>query len=288
MKGLLRRLLVSSGDTAYNLVSYYYLHLKNGVVPPALNVRDPRAFNEKIIYLKTRYRHPDAHLYADKVLVRDFVREAIGTQYLIPVLDVYDDALDIDFSSLPQRFILKANHGSTWNILCRDKGSLDIASTRKTLQNWLHTNYYSIGREYQYKYIKPRIIAEQLLEAEGGEELKDYKIFCFDGEPKFIQVDVDRFTNHKRVFFDLHWNRLPFSILYPPYQGKVDAPTSLQEMIFVAHKLSRGFPFIRVDLYESSKRVYFGEMTFHHEGGFAPIKPREYDQILGAYIRLPV
>ena len=290
LRSLVKRVLRRAvSDGALNRINHTYLHLKSGLIPPVLNLRHPRGYNEKIIFLKLNYRHPNAHVYADKAAVRELVREVAGEKYLIPQLGVYDRAAEIDFTTFPDKFIVKATHGSGWNILCRDKASFDAEASRAKLQQWLNTNYYyySAGREYQYKDIKPRIVAEQLLQAEDGGEPKDYKIFCFNGEPKFIQVDLDRHTVHKRVFFDLSWARLPFTILYPPYDGSVPPPSSLQEMLTLARKLSKGFPLIRVDLYDVAGHPYFGELTFHPDSGFGPIQPRQFDRILGDYIPMP-
>lgn len=286
MKDLHKKILASSGDYLYNLVCYYYLHLKKGYFPKRPDFAKPKTFNEKIIHLKNYCKHPNAQLYTDKFLVRNFVSSAIGSQYLIPLIGVYKKASEIDFSALPEKFVLKANHGSGWNIICKDKSKLNIPNTIKLLNKWLGINYYDMGRDYTYKTIEPKIVAEILMETKNGGDLKDYKIFCFNGEPIYIQVDVDRSTNHTRAFFDLKWNRMPFTTLYPFFEGSIDPPECLEEMIQVARKLSMGFIFLRVDLYEVNGKVYFGEMTFHHGGGFEPFIPAEYDAILGNYLHI--
>jgi len=171
-------------------------------------------------------------------------------------------------------------------IVCHAKNRLDIHETNRRLDRWLSVDYYTIGREYQYRDIERRIFAEQMLVPPEGGELKDYKIFCFNGEPRFVQADIDRNTNHTRNFYDLDWRRLPFTILYPGYDGNVDRPACLEEMLEVARKLSRPFEFVRIDLYAQGREVFFGEITFHHEGGFGPILPRSYARILGDYITL--
>ena len=286
MKDLHKKILVYTGDYCYNIITYYYLHLKHGFVPPWPDFKNPKRFNEKIIHLKVYCQQPDAHLYTDKYLVRDFISNVIGPEYLIPLIGVYSDTSEINFLTLPDKFILKANHGSGWNIACKDKKLLNHTNVVKTLNRWLKTNYYDIGRDYTYKNIQPKIIAEALIETKDSSDLKDYKLFCFNGEPLFIQVDIDRSKNHKRAFFDINWNRMPFTTLYPLFYGNIDPPDCLEEMIIIAKKISRGFPFLRVDLYEANGNVFFGEMTFHHGGGFEPFMPSEYDLILGNYLKL--
>jgi len=283
---LIRMLISRFGDLPYNYFNYYYLHLKKFVFPSILNINKPRSFNEKIIYLKIHNRYNNSHIYADKILVRDYVANKIGESYLIPLLGIYDSPEDIDFTNLPEQFVIKTNHASGQVIICHSKRTLDIHKTIRMLRYWLSINYYEIGREYQYKNIKPRILIEKYLDPDNDGELKDYKIFCFDGKPKFIQVDVDRHTNHKRNFYDLEWNKLPFQILYPPYEEDIQPPASLKEMIRCASKLAEGFILVRIDFYCVRKKVYFGEITLHPEGGFGPIVPHKYDRILGDLINL--
>jgi hypothetical protein len=231
-------------------------------------------------------RYKEACRYADKLAVRDYIAKTIGNEYLIPLLGSWSLAQEIPYDSLPNRFVLKTNHASGTNVIVNDKKGLDVDAVSQKLDGWLALNYFDVGREYQYKDIVPRILAEEMLVTEDGTELKDYKIFCFHGEPKFIQVDIDRHTNHTRNFYDLDWNQLPFTILYPGYDGVVSKPHSLDEMIGIARKLSSDFVFSRIDLYNTDKKIYFGEITFHHEGGFGPILPKDYAYILGDYIDL--
>lgn len=285
---LLRRIVTACGDSFYNTCNYYYLHLRTRVLPPRLHLRKPVTFNDKIIYLKMHMRYPDAYRYADKLLVRDYVASTCGPRYLVPLVGTWKSSSEIDYEALPDQFVLKTNHGSTMNVLCHDKRTLNIGEVNRTLDRWLRTNYFDIGREYQYKDIEPRILAEQMLTPEDGGELKDYKVFCFHGEPRFVQVDIDRHTDHKRNFYDLDWKRLPFTILYPGHEDDVPRPGPLQEMLHVARVLSQPFVFARIDLYVVAERIYFGEITLHHGGGFEPILPRRYARILGNYIDLDI
>jgi len=234
-----------------------------------------------------RYRHPNASMYADKILVKDFVSEVIGNEAIIPTLGKWRNADNIEFDRLPESFILKSNHASAWNIFVTNKQTIDIPSVRSKLNKFLSINYYNIGREYQYRDITPHILAEPLLTSADGSPLLDYKFFCFQGSPQFIQVDFDRQTNHTRNFYDLEWQKMPFNILYPPHIGDPKKPANLDKMIAIARRLAQGFPFIRVDLYEIDGHVYFGELTFHPEGGFGPITPDEWDVKLGKMLVLP-
>lgn len=269
----------------YNHFFYYYNHLKKGILPKRLNLKDPVTFNEKTIWLKLYQRDELACVVADKVLVKDYVKGLIGEQYLIPTIGVYSSPSDIDFDELPEAFVLKANHGSAWNIICPRKGELDFDFVRKSLTEWLNTNYYSIGKEYQYREIQPKIICEHYLDS-CQECLVDYKFFCFSGKPVFVQVDLDRHTNHRRNFYDLEWNLMPFTTMYPMGPGQHPRPTGLSEMICIAEKLSTNFKFARIDLYYHKSRVYFGEITLHHGGGFEPFMPQDFDRILGNYLLL--
>lgn len=272
------------GDLVYNHFFYYYLHLKNGVTPKRLDLKNPTTFNEKTIWMKMYHRYKDAHVLADKILVKEFVKEKVGEEYIIPNITIYDDASNINLDALPSSFVMKANHGSGWNIICPDKEALDLPKVRTQLTRWLKTNYSDIGKEYQYRDIVPKILCEQYLESSKDEPLIDYKIFCFSGEPTYIQVDLDRLTNHTRNFYDLDWNLLPFTTLYPLGKRQLAKPEKLEEMLSIARVLSAGLKFARIDLYFHRKSIYFGEITFHHGGGFEPFTPPEYDGILGGLL----
>ncbi len=271
----------------YNRFFYYYLHLKRGRIPKRLDLQEPVTFNEKMIWLKMNHRCPDAHILADKVLVKDFVKRAIGGEYLIPTIAVYEDPEQIDFEILPRSFVLKPNHGSGWIIICRDKARLNIRKTRARLKGWLRTDYYRIGKEYQYRDIVPKVLCEAYLENTPAHPLLDYKIFCFSGRPELIQVDLDRFTRHSRNFYSPDWTLLPFTTLYPIGTKALPKPENLAKMLAVARELSKGLVFARIDLYIDKARVLFGEITLHHGGGFEPFVPAEYDLLLGRSLTLP-
>jgi len=248
-----------------------------------LNLNDPKTFNEKLNYFKSLPLNDEQTMLADKVLVRDYIKKTVGEKYLVPVLGIYAQPEDIVFEELPGSFILKTNHGSGWNIICRDKSSFDKKRAVRLFKRWLSFNAYYLSREKQYKNIKPLILCEQLLEY----EIYDYKFFCFDGNPTFVQVDIDRFTDHKRAFFDMDWNKLPFSIRYSISEKNIPVPAQLGEMISVAASLSKNLVFCRVDLYIHHDKVYFGEITFIPGGGNEPFSSQNYDKKIGDYIKIP-
>jgi hypothetical protein len=269
-------------EESYYKFYFYLTHLRLGFWPYNPNIKEPKTFNEKINYIKLFHRPKNGPMVADKVLVREYIEQKIGSKYLIPILGVYNNASEIDFDNLPLGFALKTNHGSGWNIICKDKSKLDIEASKIKLDNWLKLNSYDINREWQYKFIKPLLICEELLEY----EIFDFKFFCFNGNPQFIQIDVDRFTNHTRSFYDIEWNKQVFGINYPISEKDIPKPTQLNEMIELAKVLSKGFDFLRVDLYIYNNRVYFGELTLHPGGGYEPFLNKEQDLFLGSFLNL--
>ena len=287
MKKLIRNLLPYLGDNIFNRICYCYLHIKNKRFPKPLNLTNPRRFNEKIIWLKTNYRHPNASLFADKVAVKDFVSKKVGPGVIIPTLGIFNRGEDIKFDTLPNTFIIKANHGSGWNWIVKDKKRINKIQLVSKVNEWMNKNYYNQSLEYQYKEIRPKVLIEKLLSPKDQSDLRDFKFFCFHGKPQIIQVDFDRQISHKRNFFDLDWNRLHFTSLYPSFEGNLKKPKHFSKMLLIAKKLSKNFPHIRVDLYECNDRIYFGELTFHHGGGFEPIYPQEWDFKLGSLLDLP-
>lgn len=264
--------------------SYWYLQRKCGAKPSTLNLCQPETFNEKINWLKVFHRFENGHLLVDKFAVRTLISTLVGSQYLVPLLGVYDSADEIDLSSLPSRFVLKATHGSAWNVIVEDKSRANLKSIRRSLRKWLQYNYFYVGREWQYRKCLPRIICEQYLGGNTERPLFDYKFFCFHGEPLFIQVDVDRFTNHARSFYSYDWVKQAFSILFPEFSRDIPQPPRLKEMLEVARRLSQGLVFARIDLYNQNDKVYFGEITLHPGGGCEPFFPQQFDKILGDYL----
>ena len=252
-----------------------------------LNWNSPSTFNEKIHWIMRYYRQPVMTQLADKYAVRECIAKKIGPQFLKEIYGVWDDPSAIDFDRLPPSFVLKVTWGSGQNILCPNKAALDVNKTRAQLGQWMKRGMYNLFREWAYKDITPRIICEEFIQDETGHVPTDYKLFCFNGEPHFIQVVTNRFTNHRRHIFDLTWKHLPFNIEYPSNCDDLPRPATFEAMISVARTLSEGFPFVRVDLYSVGKRVIFGEMTWYPEAGFLKFVPDSYDRILGEVLILP-
>lgn len=253
-----------------------------------MNFNNPQTFNEKLQWLKLYNKNPFYSRMVDKYEVKQYVAATIGEQYVIPTLGVWNSADEVDFDTLPNQFVLKCTHDSGSVIICKDKQKLDRESTLYFLRKNIKRNFYILGREWPYKNVEHRIIAEKFMVDESKKELKDYKIFCFGGEPRLIEVDFDRFTEHKRNIYDTDWNLLDLTILYPRDTGRViNRPTSLSKMLDLARKLSQGIPFIRVDFYVIGAEIYFGELTFFHEAGFELFQPDEWNKKLGDWIVLP-
>lgn len=254
-----------------------------------LKIKNPKTYNEKIQWLKLNDRNPIYTQLVDKISVKEIVGKKIGLGHIIKTLGVWDSFDEIDFKTLPDKFVLKATHDSGTVVVCKNKSNLKINKVKRKIERSLKRNYYWIWREWPYKNVKPRIIAEEYLEDESNYELKDYKIFCFNGKAKYIQVDFDRFIKHKRNIYDIDWNLLDFQILYPSDRTRqIERPSQLEEMIKIAEKLSKGLIHMRVDLYSIKDKIYFGELTFHHESGFGNFNPKEWDYKLGDLIKLPV
>jgi hypothetical protein len=252
-----------------------------------LNLKSPSTFNEKIQWLKLYGNGENFPLLADKYLVRDYVKNKIGRKYLIEIFSVFDDVDSISLENLPDRFVLKATHGSGWNIFCKDIRLLDIDAVRDICQIWLNTNYYKIAREPVYKKISPKILCEKYLDNNQPGGILDYKFFCFHGKVKFIQVDIDRYIDHKRNIFDPEWNFLPVDLKYPRQEiNQIRRPEKLLEMIKISETLADDFPFARIDLYWINQRIYFSEITFYPGGGFEVFNPPEWDIVFGKHIDL--
>jgi hypothetical protein len=247
------------------------------------NLSFPKTFNEKVNYKKLFCRDPLLTKLADKYEVRQYVRERIGDGYLTKLYRVADNAEEIDFSWLPDSFVIKATHGCGWNIIVRDKSKVDVLAVKRQIAQWLGVNYYNVGREWCYKNIQPRVIVEEFLGDESGKVPYDYGFFCFNGVSRMIQVDADCFEHHARIFYDTDWKRINVKRMYYNFDFPLPAPTNLGRMIVVAEALSAGLDFVRVDLYSTGDRIYFGEMTQYPANGFGRFNPDEFDALLGAY-----
>lgn len=253
-----------------------------------MNWKNPQIFNEKLNWLKLYDRRSEYIKMADKYEVRDYIREKLGEEYLIPLLGVWDSVEDIDFSSLPKQFVLKCTHDSASVVICKDKETFNQEAAKRKLDKALKTNYFYPSREWPYKNIVPRIIAEQYMVDESEIELKDYKIYNFSGVPELIQVDFGRFTKHERNLYTTKWEYIDEQIEYPTDRNRlISKPENLEEMLSCARKLSEGIPSVRTDFYSINGKVYFGEITFYQEAGFGRFESEEYERKLGNLIKLP-
>lgn len=254
-----------------------------------LNLKSPRTFNEKLNWLKIYNKHPEYSKLVDKKEAKEYVASIVGDKYIIPTLAVYDKVEDIDFEKLPKQFVLKCTHDSGGVVVCKDKSILDKGAAIRKLKKGLRSNFFTITREYPYNNVKPRIIAEQYMEDETG-ELRDYKFFCFNGEPKYMLLVSGRQAGKKRFdYFDLNWNHLPVHDVGCPGAERLPAkPDNFEEMIFIAKKLSKGMTHVRVDLYNINCKIFFGELTFFDGSGLSVYDPREWDFKFGQFLKLPI
>lgn len=268
-----------------------YLHMKYYCrMGKRLRFRNPVTFNEKLQWLKQYGRRPVDTIFSDKYAVKDLVASIIGPDYVIPLLGVWDSFDDIDFSKLPNQFVLKCTHDSGGIVVCQDKTKLDIDSARKVINNGMSRNFYVYSREKAYRDIPRKIIAEVYMEDSETKELRDYKFFCFDGVPKILFIASDRQVSGEETkfdFFDMDFNHLPFTNGHPNAVVVPSKPKCFEEMKELAAKLSKDIPHVRVDFYEVDGKVYFGEMTYSHWGGMTPFNPEEWDYKLGSWITLP-
>jgi hypothetical protein len=252
-----------------------------------LNLKNLKTYNEKIQWLKLYDHNPIYPILADKYLVREYVKNAIGEDYLIPLLGVYNSYDEIDFDVLPDKFVLKPNHTSGNVFICKDKSKIDKTSLERIINKWLNRKYFWEHREWSYKDIKPRILCEKYMVDESGTELKDYKYFCFDGIPKSMFVATDRSTDTRFDFYDMEFNHLPFMQHYQNSDHLITKPSKFNEMMHVSSLLSKDIPHVRIDLYEVFGRIYFGEFTFYHFSGYEIFEPSEYDEMFGSWLTLP-
>ena len=254
-----------------------------------LNLNSPKTFNEKLQWLKLNDRKPQYTQMVDKHGVKEYVSNKIGEQYVIRTLGVWERFDDIDFDSLPNQFVLKCTHDSGTIVICKNKETLDIAAARKKINSRMDYNYYYNLREWPYKNVKPRIIAEEFMQDRDYEYLNVFKIFNFNGEPKIIQtIQNDKMPNETIDYFDIEWHLLELKQNFPNSDHPIERPDTLEEMLNLAKILSKDTsPFIRTDFYEINGKVYFSEFTFYSDAGFAKFTPEKWDTILGDWITLP-
>lgn len=264
------------------------LHYRKSV-GKSLNIKEPRTFNEKLQWLKLYNRNPHYSSMVDKYEVKKYVAEKIGQEHVINTLGVWDNFDDIPFDNLPNQFVLKCTHDSGGIVICTDKGKFDYEYAKKKLSDSMKRNYFWIGREWPYKDVKPRILAEEYLtdKNQKGESLNVYKIMTFNGVPKIIQtIQNDKNPNETIDYFDIDWNLLDLRQDYPNSKRPLSKPTHLSEMLYYSEMLVGNVPFLRTDFYEVNDQVFFSEFTFFSDNGFAKFSDFCWDIRLGEWIDL--
>lgn len=254
-----------------------------------LNLKAPSTYNEKLQWLKLYFRKPIMTIMVDKCEAKHYVSEIIGDEYIIKTLRVWNSFDEIDFDCLPSRFVLKTTHDSGGVVIVKDKQNFDRLQAKSIIEKSLRNDFYICSREWPYKNVKRRIIAETYMEDETG-ELRDYKFFCFDGKVKSLFIATDRQVigeDTKFDFYDEEFNHLPFTNGHPNSKKRIPKPENFNEMKRLAEKLSAGFPHIRVDLYSINGKIYFGELTFYHWSGLVPFNPNVWDFKFGEWLKLP-
>ena len=251
------------------------------------DINNPKTFNEKIQWLKAFDSTPLKTQLADKYLVRDWLKEQIGEEYLVPLLGVWDKFDDIDFDSLPDKFALKCNHSSGMNLIVTDKSKIDMKKAKEDFDRWIATNFAFVNGELHYRDIPPKIIAEEYLDMSDG--IKDYRFFCFNGTPK--QVWVDKYSgtpNHKRAIYDMDWNKIDMTCRWPDGGEELaEKPKTFELMKDISIRLSKEFVFVRVDFFEVDGKLYMGELTFTPMNGTQRFNPPEWNLKLGEMMELP-
>lgn len=283
----------------YNFFWYYLLpdswYLKyryKQVFGRSLDLKHPKAFSEKNQWLKLHDRKPIYSKLVDKYEVKPIIAKIIGDEYIINTLGVWDRYEDVDFEKLPNQFVLKCTHDSASITICLDKSKFDKdVHASKYNEIYLKRDYYHYeNKQWAYKGIKPRIIAEEYIQDDKYDSLSDYKLYCFNGVARGVYVTINRFTNLSVSMYDMDWNLMPFEHIHPNQGEKIEKPKNLELMRKLAEKIAKFIdnPFVRVDFYEINGRVYFGEITFYPEGGMGYFDPIEWDYIFGNWMKLPI
>ena len=267
-----------------------YLKIRyRAILHERLNFENPQTFNSKLQWLKIYDRNPKYIKLVDKCEVKDYIKERIGEKYLIQTLNVWDNVDDIDFNKLPSQFVLKCTHDSGSTIICKDKNKMNYKKTIKRLRKLQKRDYYNLGREWPYKNVKPRIIAEKYMEDKKTQDINDYKFYCFNGKVDYVMVCTERKTgNPKFYYYDRKWKLQKDMSKDAQKNSKiyVEKPEKIEEMFNIASNLSEGIPFVRIDLYYINNEIYFGEFTFYPSSGFDNTRTDECDQILTKYLKL--
>lgn len=263
----------------------YYLHTGR-----RLNLDNPSSYCEKIQWLKLYFHDDRQHIMVDKYAVKQYVADIVGDIYVIPTIGCWKSVDDIDFNALPDQFVLKTTHGggSCGVVICHDKSTFDINEARKKLKRSMKQDIAAGSCEMPYKGVPRKIMAEPFI-GNGKSAPNDFKFFCFNGTPKFLKIDCDRYSDHFANFYDMEWKMLPFgeANIMPHFDRPDNLPENFDQMVHIATKLSQGFPFLRVDLYNIAGRIYFGELTFFPCSGYIRFAPDEYEYKIGEMIKLP-
>ena len=252
----------------------------------SLNLKNPTTYNEKLQWLKLHNRKPIYTDMVDKYKAKEYIAERIGEEYIIPTLGVWDSFDEIDFDALPNQFVLKCTHDSGGLVIVKDKSQLDKEKARKKIKKCLKRNFFYSGREWPYKNVKPRIIAEVYMEDSADDALTDYKFFCFHGEAKIMYISKDHGKDPRTDFFDMEFNHLPILARDPNAEVPPTKPAQFEQMKHIAEILSKDIPHLRVDFYLINDKIYVGELTFYHMSGFTRVQPDEWNKKMGDWIDL--
>lgn len=278
---LARKNILKLSDKKFlDLCFDYYLGKK-------INWDDPQTYNEKLQWLKIYDRQDRYTKMVDKYEAKNYVKNIIGQEYIIPTIGIYDKFEDINFDKLPQQFVMKCTHDSGGLVICKDKNKLNLKETKKKIDKCLKVNYFNCWKEWPYRNVKPRIIIEKYMSNSDSEGINDYKFFCFNGKVKLLFIATDRVREDEETkfdFYDENFNHLPIKNGHPNAIIPPSKPINFEKMKKLAEILSTDIPHLRVDFYEINGKIYFGELTFSHWAGMVPFEPEEYDLILGNWI----
>ena len=279
IKRNISKLMCVLPDSLYLRIKYYtYFHKR-------LNLVAPTTFNEKLQWLKLHEKNSLYTDLVDKYAVKQYVEKQLGgVKHIIPTLGVWNSVREIDFSKLPDQFVLKCTHDSHSTVICEDKSTFDCQKAIQTLDHAMRQDYFKFSREYPYRHVKKQIIAEKFMKDGDSEDLVDYKFFCFDGVPRFVGVCTNRSKNLTWDLFDMDFHHIDVTYVAPNSKQPIEKPGTFEQMVEITSVLSAGMPHVRIDLYEINHQVYFGEYTFFSSGGFAPFHPEAYDELFGKYI----
>ena len=284
MTTILHNLLGLLPDSIYIQMKYFH-HFHRFA-----NLTNPQTFNEKLQWLKLHDRNPLYPTLVDKYAVKKWVADKIGRQYIIPTLGAWNTFDEIDFDKLPAQFVLKTTHDSGGVVICRDKTHFYKQAARKKLTRSLKHNYYYSGREWPYKNVPHKIIAEAFIGNGSQKDITDYKFFCFNAQPVYCQVITDRTTQERVDFFDMQWQHQPFTGLQKPFPHALTQPgrpACFDQMKQTCTLLAKDIPFARIDFYEVDKKMYFGEVTFFPASGFGTFTPNTWNKVIGNLLKLP-